>query len=302
MFSRQHERRVTLVDVPDGRTVAEAFQGAQPADAQNDLLQDARLVVSSVKARGDLAVLGAVLRNVRVQEKQRNPSHLDQTNQDEDRPVADLDRDDRRTAVGRLRKTDRKTVDVQNGILLALPFERVERLAKVALAVEEADPDERDPEVARRLQVIARPGRRVLRRRPAEAPSIRTRPRSRRCGLLGKPVPGPPDCARECRLPPRARRRSRRAARESRRPATAHPASRPARGAALRRDFLPSRTRPRDRSIQTAPAASGAMSSASSARAVGGAGGVPEGAGAGVGQLASTPTDNNICTGRSAAN
>ena len=74
---QQHERRVALVDVPDGRTVAEAFQGAQPADAQNDLLQDARLVVSSVEARGDLAVLGAVLRNVRVQEKQRNPSDLD---------------------------------------------------------------------------------------------------------------------------------------------------------------------------------------------------------------------------------
>ena len=65
--------RVPFVHVEDRRFIAERFQRAHAADAEDDLLPDARIVVAAVKLAGDGAVFGSrVQGRVRIEEE-----HLD---------------------------------------------------------------------------------------------------------------------------------------------------------------------------------------------------------------------------------
>ena len=75
------EGGVALVDVPDRRLQADLLEGAQAADAEHDLLLEARLVAAAVEARRDLAVGRLVLGQVRVEQEQRHapdPGDADQ--------------------------------------------------------------------------------------------------------------------------------------------------------------------------------------------------------------------------------
>ena len=64
------EGRVALVQVADGGLEAQGDQGPQAADAQQDLLADAHVVVAAVQPAGQFAVLGPVLGQVGVQQEQ----------------------------------------------------------------------------------------------------------------------------------------------------------------------------------------------------------------------------------------
>jgi hypothetical protein len=68
----QHdERRVSLVEVPHGRRRSPARAGhADAADAEDDLLLDARLPVAAVEARRQVAIPRRVLLEVRVEQEQ----------------------------------------------------------------------------------------------------------------------------------------------------------------------------------------------------------------------------------------
>src|SRR5207247_3252388 len=57
--------------------LAQRAEGAQAADAKDDLLADAHVVVAAVEPAGDRPVLGAVLRDVGVEQVQRHPADLD---------------------------------------------------------------------------------------------------------------------------------------------------------------------------------------------------------------------------------
>ena len=149
------ERGVPLVDVPDRRTQPQQLQRAQPADAEHDLLADAGLLVAAVEPRGDVAVGRVVLREVRVQQEQRDPSHAHEPDEDGDLALADRQLDDRRASARNGRQRDRKPRGVERRVALVLPPVGVEGLAEVVLAVEEADPDDRKPPVARGLEDVA---------------------------------------------------------------------------------------------------------------------------------------------------
>ena len=93
--------------------------------------------------------LGRIVRHVRVEQVQRNAS-------DVDAPDAHLDVDtgeiDAHLDPGRLHP-ERRRIDAQVDLLL--PAVGVQLLVEVALGVEQADADERDAEVGRRLEVVA---------------------------------------------------------------------------------------------------------------------------------------------------
>ena len=57
--------------------LTEGPQGADAADAQDHFLPDAHVVVAAVEAVGDLAVFGAVLRDIGVEQIKRHPADLD---------------------------------------------------------------------------------------------------------------------------------------------------------------------------------------------------------------------------------
>ena len=62
--------------------------------------------------------------------------------------------DAQRLAVPVLHAREREVGEIEVGVILLLPALGVEALAEVALGVQQADADERDAEVGRRLEVV----------------------------------------------------------------------------------------------------------------------------------------------------
>src|SRR5262245_53935733 len=88
------EGRVPFVHVHDRRLATEGPQSADTADAEHDLLLDARVLIAAVKLRGDVAVLWAVLRDVAVEQIKWDPPHLDAPDARVDLPARQRDRDE----------------------------------------------------------------------------------------------------------------------------------------------------------------------------------------------------------------
>jgi len=151
-----HEGGVALVHMADIGPQAEAFEGAQAADAEDDLLLDARLLVSAVELVGDLAIARLVLRRVGVEEVERDASDIHPPDPERDLPLREVHRNEDRLAGVVGFELDRKIVEVVVGVGLLLPPVGVQVLAEVSLLVEQADADERDAQLARRLEVVAR--------------------------------------------------------------------------------------------------------------------------------------------------
>ena len=153
----QLERRkgaVSLVQMHDAGRDVERGQRAHAADAEQQLLADPDALIAAVEPGGQLAVLGAVAVDVRVEQQERVASDGDPPDARDDpaRPRLDLHR--HRHAVVR-RRLDRQQPVVDVDVLLALPGVVIEPLPEVALVVVEADADERDPEVGGALEMVA---------------------------------------------------------------------------------------------------------------------------------------------------
>ena len=71
------ERGVPLVHVAHGRRLAQRPQGPDAADAQHHLLADAHVVIAAVEPGRDLPIVGVVLRNVRVEQIERDAADID---------------------------------------------------------------------------------------------------------------------------------------------------------------------------------------------------------------------------------
>ena len=85
------ERAVTFVQVGDARRVAERPQRPRAADAEQQLLADAGPLVAAVEPRRQLAILGRVAFDVRVEQQQRAAAHRHRPDARRDRAGAGLD-------------------------------------------------------------------------------------------------------------------------------------------------------------------------------------------------------------------
>ena len=155
-FFETDERGVTLVDVTNRRPELQEIERPQPSDAEHDLLADAHLVVAAVQGGRDDAIVVVVLVDVRVEKEKGHAADLDDADEDVDVALADPDRHHGRAAVRHDRDGDGETVRVHGHARLRLPVAAGQRLPEITVLVEEADSDERQPEVARRLQMVAR--------------------------------------------------------------------------------------------------------------------------------------------------
>ena len=189
----------------------DAQRGERPhaADAEQQLLADADALVAAVEPRRQLAILGLVAVDVRVEQQQRVAADRELPDARGDRAGARVDRhDDRRrrsSSAGRIGSSAAVDVDV----VLVLPAVEVEPLPEVALVVVEADADERDAEIRRALDVIAgedAEAARVDRQRLVQAElggEVRDRPRPEHAG-----VPRAPGVLRRAGTPACGGRRS----------------------------------------------------------------------------------------------
>ena len=151
----EEEGRVALVEMPDSGRQAECPDRTYAPDPEDQLLVQAHLAAADVEDVGDRAVFDRVVGDVRVEQQDWNPAHLGQP--DGDRQVAprQVHRNCQRQAVLVLDAGERQPAEVVVGIGVLLVAVGVDRLAEVALAVEEADPDERKGHVTCRLHVVA---------------------------------------------------------------------------------------------------------------------------------------------------
>ncbi len=148
------EAGVSLVEV-EGLDVhvAQVAQHPQPPDAQDELLTETVAVVPAVEVPAELAVVGMVGFEVRVQEVDGQgvpggPDDLVDPYPHLDLPSLKVDQD----AVGQERQL---VGGVPLDGLLLLPVVGVELLDEVALAVEQGDPRHGDAEVGGALQNVA---------------------------------------------------------------------------------------------------------------------------------------------------
>jgi len=148
------EEAVALVHVEDGGVDAHGPERAHAADAQHDLLGEATSRLGHVQPVGDRAQLGRVPLDVGVEEVERHPPDVDPPDRDPHLLVSE--------GAGHLEGPVR-TLDPPQGELLedvlgvdlVLVAAVVDALAAEALAVEQADADEGQPEIAGGLEVIA---------------------------------------------------------------------------------------------------------------------------------------------------
>ena len=152
---QRRERAMPLVEMQDGGVNLERMKCPQAADAQKQLLANPDARVSAIKPGGQRPIRLGVLRNVRVEKQQHRPPDLDSPDPRVQRAGCRLDLDQEGLAVGTRDALDGEQVGVGVQVKFLLPAVGVERLAKIALRIEEPDADQRDAEVAGALQVVA---------------------------------------------------------------------------------------------------------------------------------------------------
>jgi hypothetical protein len=152
---QREERRVALVHVADGRLDADGVQGAQAADAEQDLLSNPHLAVAAVEARSDAAQLGRVFGQVGVEQVEFDAAHIDEPDLDSEGVRAEVDADLAGLALFVLDERGGPLVDVVHGIAFELPAIFGELLGEVALPIRQADADQRNAEIRSGLQVVA---------------------------------------------------------------------------------------------------------------------------------------------------
>ena len=129
-------------------------QGPHAADAQHHLLADSHVVVAPVQPSRDLPILGAVLRDVGIEQIQGHTSDLDAPEAGQHLVPRQGDTHQQRGTVRARFGNQRQVVKIVFRIAFLLPAVHVQVLTEVAFAVHQADAHQRQTQVAGRLQVV----------------------------------------------------------------------------------------------------------------------------------------------------
>ena len=146
---------MALVHVEDGGLDAAGSERLDAADAQQDLLAQAVLAVATVEPVGDRALGRGVCLHVGVEQQQLDPADVDAPEPGVQSTARQSHGDEHRRPAGGEHRRHRQSRGVELDELLLLRAARGQQLAEVAVAVEEADADDRHAQVAGRLEVVA---------------------------------------------------------------------------------------------------------------------------------------------------
>ena len=150
-----HKGGVAFVHVAEGRRDAQGGQGAHAADAQDDLLLQAHFRIAAVELVGDVLVVVLIGGDVGVEQIERNAPHLHLPDLRVDVAARKIHADAERLAVRVRLRLHRHVIEIVVGVALLLPAVGVERLAEVALLIQQAHADERDAQIAGRFEMVA---------------------------------------------------------------------------------------------------------------------------------------------------
>ena len=147
-----------LVQVDDPGLDSEGVERSDPADPEQCVLGLAGAAVPDVELCGDPAVEGGVLGSFGIEEKERHPAQLDAPDLCDDLPPPNRDGYRHREVVRVRDERGRQPLGIGVDPVLVLPSRLIDPLEEVALAVEQADRDQRQRAVRGGLEEIARQG------------------------------------------------------------------------------------------------------------------------------------------------
>ena len=151
----EQERGMALVQVPDRRREPQLPDRPDPADAEDELLVEAHLAPAYVQDVGDRAVGLGVLRQVRVEQEDGDAPDLCQPDRDMEVAAGQFDLHHQGPARRVLDPTEGQSAQVVVRVVVFLVAVGIDRLAEVALAIEQPDADRGQGHVAGCLHVVA---------------------------------------------------------------------------------------------------------------------------------------------------
>ena len=128
---------------------------AQTANAENDLLTNARVLVAAVEVAGDPAIVLTVLGQIRIQQVQRHATHSGDPHAGVYGAARKRHVDHNWRALRVEHRAHRHGVRIETIVGLALVARVVDHLAEVAVPIHQPDGDERQTKVAGGLEVVA---------------------------------------------------------------------------------------------------------------------------------------------------
>ena len=131
-----------FVEVPDRRVQPQGPERPHAADAQDDLLVQPHLATADVQDVGDRPVGIRVLGAVRVEQQDRHPADLGEPDGHGQVAPGQLHGDRQRQAGRVLDAAQRQPAEVVVGVVVLLVAVGIDRLAEVALAVQQPDADD----------------------------------------------------------------------------------------------------------------------------------------------------------------
>ena len=153
---KHRKAAVSLVQMQHSRRDAHRLERAKAANAQQQLLANARPPVATIEPRRQLAILGRIPLHIRVQQQQIAAAHLDPPHLCLDRSTPRLNLHHHRLAVLSDCRLHRQLIHVGLQVLFPLPAAVIQPLQKVALPVKQPNPNQRNVQVGRAFDVVAR--------------------------------------------------------------------------------------------------------------------------------------------------
>ena len=153
-FQRQ-QRGVSLVHVPHRRLHLQRPQCQESSDAQNVLLTQPHLPSLNVEDRGDRAVVRTVLRDVGVEQQNRNAPDLRLPALQVELSPRHRHAHQQRLAVRAGHRADRQAPEIEIRVEVLMQPLRIDGLLEIPAAIHQADAEEGESEIAGRLAVVA---------------------------------------------------------------------------------------------------------------------------------------------------
>ena len=146
---------MAFIEMIDAGSDSHRPQGSNAPDAHYQLLPRSGAVVAAVKARGQLAVFGAVAVDVAIQQIQVHAADPHQPNLGKQAACPRLQFHGDRLAVGSAGRLQRKVFHLGVEVFLGLPTVGIEMLLEIALIVEQPYGYQRHAQPAGTLDMIA---------------------------------------------------------------------------------------------------------------------------------------------------
>src|ERR1019366_6538154 len=145
---------MAFIQMADRRMDSKCSKRAHATYPEDDLLLETELAVAAVQRTGDLAVRLGILRNVGVEQVQRNSAHLRFPNPRIGQTSGKLNRNGERVVPNVNLRHQSQVGEIVHRKGFLLPSIRIQILPEVTMLVEQANPRQWQSRVAGRLQMI----------------------------------------------------------------------------------------------------------------------------------------------------